>query len=110
MVLKRFIPDQFFKFPDLFFEASQTFDVRVLTFVFVERLDGRAPPDAAPNDFAGQNSGLRTDHRARFDGRVIAETDLPEGAFSILPCRRGFAARRDDLTPRCRPLLLRRHA
>ncbi len=47
-----------------------------MPFVFVQRLNGRSPPNAFSHNFSGQNSGLRTDDRAAFDSRVIAYSDL----------------------------------
>ena len=40
------------------------FEVRVLAFIFVERLHRRSPPNARPDDFSRQNPGLRADNRA----------------------------------------------
>ena len=36
----------------------QTTEVSVQSFVFIERLNGNAPPDAGPHDLAGQHAGL----------------------------------------------------
>ena len=47
--------------------------MRILTFVFVEWLDGRAPIDAGADDLSGKNSGLRTDDGSALNTDVIAE-------------------------------------
>src|SRR5690348_7047699 len=45
--------DLFFKALDLVAHLRQAVHVRVHALVFIERLDGYAPPNAGPHDFAG---------------------------------------------------------
>src|SRR5829696_872564 len=65
------------QFFNLLAHAGETFDVRVESLVLVERLDGRAPPDAGPHDLAREDARLRADDRARLHARVVAHADLP---------------------------------
>ena len=53
-------------------------EVRVQTFVLVERAHGHAPLHCArAHDLARQHARLRADDRARFDPRMIAKPNLP---------------------------------
>ena len=66
----------------------------VLSFVFVKRLDGRAPPDAPADDLARENASLRADHRAALDAGVITHPDLTTDDTVVLDNR---AARNSGL-------------
>src|SRR5205085_2290973 len=65
-----------FQLLNLLAHARQTPPQSVQSFVLFERLDGRAPPDAGPNDLARQDSRLRAYDRSRHHARVVAEADL----------------------------------
>src|SRR5712692_8816581 len=55
----------------------QAADMRVQTFVFLERLNRNAPPNTRADDLSRQNPGLRADHGAALHAYVIAKADLP---------------------------------
>src|SRR5436190_19801823 len=74
--LRRQFPHLTFQLLNLLAHARQTPPQSVQSFVLFERLNGRAHPDAGPNDLARQDSRLRAYDRARQHARVVAEADL----------------------------------
>ena len=95
-------PFQFLKlFPerlDLVLQPGDTFYMGILPLVFIERLDRRSPPDTRAHDLARQYPGLRPDHRAAQDPRVVAKTYLPADHAIVLDHRaaRNAGLRGDD--------------
>ena len=47
-----------------------------MPLIFVERLDGRAPPNSSAHDLTGENAGLGPNDRSAQNTGVIAHTDL----------------------------------
>src|SRR5438105_4551193 len=50
--------------------------MRVQSFVFIQRLNGNAPPNAGTDNLPRQDAGLRSNYGAALHADVIAKADL----------------------------------